>query len=271
MGVCPTPARHIARPTTRIGWSCCRLPRAGLGATQTTTDPVRDWRREVSSRFLGVGLLGFGLRSCTAGKGHDSWRHEPALMHYISREQALDRDLWFHHESCRSKSSGPRGSECTTAGVIKTSTEPTEYRRSHVDAPTRGARTGRSCTSTIRAHKALEPATKAAASSASAPVAAKTVVNLPCRSGWTCGGGTLRYPYNRNSQKASQRNTPPHQHCPPKGERGEQQISGGDCTKVHCSCHMAEGEDNLTGLRIPGCVGEREHIGRADLICLCCR
>ena len=95
MGVCPTPARHIARPTTRIGWSCRRLPRAGLGATQTTTDPVRDWRREVSTRFRGVGLLGFGLRSCTAGKGPGSRRHEPALMRYVSRAQALDRDLWF--------------------------------------------------------------------------------------------------------------------------------------------------------------------------------
>ena len=72
---------------------CRRLPRAGLRATQTTTDPVRDWRSEISSGFLGVGLPGFGSRSCSAGKGHGSRRHEPALMHYVSREQALDQDL----------------------------------------------------------------------------------------------------------------------------------------------------------------------------------
>ena len=44
MGVCPTPARHVARPTLCVSGLCHRLPRAGLGATQTTTDPVRDRR-----------------------------------------------------------------------------------------------------------------------------------------------------------------------------------------------------------------------------------
>ena len=44
MGVCPTPARHVARPTLCVSGLRHRLPRAGLGATQTTTDPVRDRR-----------------------------------------------------------------------------------------------------------------------------------------------------------------------------------------------------------------------------------
>ena len=44
MGVCPTPARHVTRPTLCVSGLCHKLPRAGLGATQTTTDPVRDWR-----------------------------------------------------------------------------------------------------------------------------------------------------------------------------------------------------------------------------------
>ena len=44
MGVCPTPARHVARPTLCVSGLCHRLLRAGLGATQTTTDPVRDRR-----------------------------------------------------------------------------------------------------------------------------------------------------------------------------------------------------------------------------------
>ena len=42
--MCPTPARHVARPTLCVSGLCHRLPRAGLGATQTTTDPVRDRR-----------------------------------------------------------------------------------------------------------------------------------------------------------------------------------------------------------------------------------
>ena len=109
MGVCPTPARHIAGPTTRIGWPCRRLPCAGLGATQTTTDPVRDWRSEVSSRFLGVALPGLRSRCCFVGKGHGSGRHEPARVHEVSREQALVLDLTFHRTSCRSKSSGGGG------------------------------------------------------------------------------------------------------------------------------------------------------------------
>ena len=33
MGVCPTPARHLARPTPLVGGPCHRLPRTGLGAT----------------------------------------------------------------------------------------------------------------------------------------------------------------------------------------------------------------------------------------------
>ena len=44
MGGCPTPATHVARPTLCVSGLCHRLPRAGLGATQTTTDPVRDRR-----------------------------------------------------------------------------------------------------------------------------------------------------------------------------------------------------------------------------------
>ena len=44
MRVCPTPARHVAGPTLCVSGLCHRLPRAGLGATQTTTDPVRDRR-----------------------------------------------------------------------------------------------------------------------------------------------------------------------------------------------------------------------------------
>ena len=49
MGECPTPAGHAARLTLCIGGPCHRLPRAELGATQTTTDPVRDRRRKVST------------------------------------------------------------------------------------------------------------------------------------------------------------------------------------------------------------------------------
>ena len=45
----PTPARHAARLTPCVGGLCRRLPRAGIGATQTTTGPVRDWRSEVSN------------------------------------------------------------------------------------------------------------------------------------------------------------------------------------------------------------------------------
>ena len=48
-GECPTLDRHAARQTQSLGGPCHRLPRAGLGATQTTTDPVRDRRSEVST------------------------------------------------------------------------------------------------------------------------------------------------------------------------------------------------------------------------------
>ena len=54
MGVCPTPARHIAEPMMCTSRPCRRLPRTGLGATQTTTDPFRDWRSEVFSHILGA-------------------------------------------------------------------------------------------------------------------------------------------------------------------------------------------------------------------------
>ena len=55
MGVCPTPARHVARPTLCVSGLCHRLPRAGLGATQTTTDPVRDrWVRFPYPHSLGT-------------------------------------------------------------------------------------------------------------------------------------------------------------------------------------------------------------------------
>ena len=49
MGECPTPSRHAARPTLCVGGPRRRLPCTGLGATQATTDPVRDWRSEVSN------------------------------------------------------------------------------------------------------------------------------------------------------------------------------------------------------------------------------
>ena len=41
MGVCPTPARHTSGPMMCISRPCRRLPRIGLGATQTTTQGRR--------------------------------------------------------------------------------------------------------------------------------------------------------------------------------------------------------------------------------------
>ena len=48
-GECPTLDRHVAEHTRSGGGPYHRLPRAALRATQTTPDPVRDRRSEVST------------------------------------------------------------------------------------------------------------------------------------------------------------------------------------------------------------------------------
>ena len=75
MGVCPTPARHVARPTLCVSGLCHRLPRAGLGATQTTTDPIRDWRVKFPyphslGTLVGVTSGASGPRSGRGGGGN---------------------------------------------------------------------------------------------------------------------------------------------------------------------------------------------------------
>ena len=71
MGVCPTPARHVARPTLCVSGLCHRLPRAGLGATQTTTDPVRD-RRVKFPYPHSLGTL-VGVTSGASGPHSRTW------------------------------------------------------------------------------------------------------------------------------------------------------------------------------------------------------
>ena len=75
MGVCPPPARHVARPTLCVSGLCHRLPRAGLGATQTTTDPVRD-RRVKFPYPHSLGTL-VGVTSGASGPHSRTHTHTP--------------------------------------------------------------------------------------------------------------------------------------------------------------------------------------------------
>ena len=87
MGVCPTPARHVARPTLCVSGLCHRLPRAGLGATQTTTDPVRDRRVKFPyPRYLGT-LVGItsGASGPQGGGGEGGCRGLQLGAHRLRR------------------------------------------------------------------------------------------------------------------------------------------------------------------------------------------
>jgi len=89
MGVCPPPARHVARPTLCVSGLCHRLPRAGLGATQTTTDPVRD-RRVKFPYPHSLGTL-VGVTSRPRGEGGGSVLPLPALHWHNAGTSALLR------------------------------------------------------------------------------------------------------------------------------------------------------------------------------------
>ena len=103
MGVCPTPARHVARPTLCVSGLCHRLPRAGLGATQTTTDPVRDRRVKFPyphslGTLVGVTSGASGPHSRTHthtmsfhGPDRGAWR---APRKAVSGVSALTRKQW---------------------------------------------------------------------------------------------------------------------------------------------------------------------------------
>ena len=103
MGVCPTPARHVTRPTLCVSGLCHRLPRAGLGATQTTTDPVRDRRVKFPyphslGTLVGVTSGASGPHSrthtCTMsfhGPDRGAWR---APRKAVSGVSALTRKQW---------------------------------------------------------------------------------------------------------------------------------------------------------------------------------
>ena len=107
MGVCPTPARHVARPTLCVSGLCHRLPRTGLGATQTTTDPVRDrWVKFPYPHSLGTlvgvtsGASGPHSRTHTHtmsfhGPDRGAWR---APRKAVSGVSAFTRKQWH----CRS-------------------------------------------------------------------------------------------------------------------------------------------------------------------------
>ena len=87
MGVCPTTARHVARPTLCVSGLCHRLPRAGLGATQTTTDPVRDRRVKFPyPRSLGTLV---GVTSGASGPHARTHTHTHTMSFY-----GPDRGAW---------------------------------------------------------------------------------------------------------------------------------------------------------------------------------
>ena len=129
MGECPTPDRHVAQPTSSVGGLCRRLPCAGLGATQTTADPVRDRRSEVATPLCPGARTGHVCTRCVTRvdgrQGRGSPRQEPAHVNRLSPGRAQNLRTGCHHAGCGFRSSGPMGRECTMPGVLKTRPQPT--------------------------------------------------------------------------------------------------------------------------------------------------
>ena len=154
MGVCPTPARHVARPTLCFSGLCHRLPRAGLGATQTTTDPVRDRRVKFPyphslGTLVGVTSGASGPHSRTHTHTHTMSFHGPdrgawRVPHKaVSGVSALTRKQWqslqVPHRAAAAAEAHRR--RCTVRDIMH------EVRAEPLDHRTRSARieTGEVC------------------------------------------------------------------------------------------------------------------------------